>query len=600
MATILEAGIVSTFGAINKTIGTIATGWGEIFALVPGMGTVGESLKGVGKYLSESADESIKFAKSLKDEAGKQLDEATKAANQAQDGFKGLAEATGDTTEKLDKIWKVSETVKETLTGVKSASSEAAQAQSDLANTTSQLAQSSSNATQSTEAHTTAIYKTVDAHGRVTYSTEKMAGSTEVAIQKTSGLISTLDGVKDKETKVTADTTQAEQKIDEVKKPTSSTHAVAPQTNEVDEKVEKLKETTDSKHAILPDDYDVKNTIAEIQKPTSSTHTIYTQTVQQNANGGQIQYFATGGQPKFIRREGGLGGYGGGDTVPAMLEAGEWIIKKESVNKYGNGFMAQLNEGKLDIPRFSTGGRVDRLKDDQEYYKAQLKDLEAEMKAATASVNLGALSWSFYNPFAAKQKKDSYQEKQRKAKEIQKNLEFLESEIEWAQESDKLDAEREKKQKAINDENKRIADEQRRRDEQVYKQKEETLKLKGDDAGLENLRYEREKQELAGNEPALQQAAINNQLALAKIEEEKQKKDAKEKADADKKAADEAKKITDEEEKARKKAEDDARKLAEQQAKDADRLKIEGFKLTGDDVGLENFNYEKEKQSLAD
>jgi TP901 family phage tail tape measure protein len=87
--------------------------------------------------------------------------------------------------------------------------------------------------------------------------------------------------------------------------------------------------------------------------------TVYVTTVQTNQNGGQIQAFADGGTPNFVRREGGLGGYGGGDTVPAMLEAGEWIIKKESVKKYGNGFMAKLNAGQLDdIPKFSTGGSV--------------------------------------------------------------------------------------------------------------------------------------------------------------------------------------------------------------------------------------------------
>lgn len=97
-------------------------------------------------------------------------------------------------------------------------------------------------------------------------------------------------------------------------------------------------------------------------QPTSSTHTIYVKTIKEPNGysvGGEIQHFATGGTPNFVRREGGLGGFGGGDTVPAMLEPGEWIIKKESVAKYGNGFMAKLNAGKIDnIPRFATGGQV--------------------------------------------------------------------------------------------------------------------------------------------------------------------------------------------------------------------------------------------------
>lgn len=102
-----------------------------------------------------------------------------------------------------------------------------------------------------------------------------------------------------------------------------------------------------------------ESAISYNQQPTSSTHTIYVTTIQQNQNGGEIQYFADGGMPNFQRRKGKLDGYGGGDTVPAMLEPGEWIIKKEAVNKYGNDFMAQLNSMQIqDVPHFATGGTV--------------------------------------------------------------------------------------------------------------------------------------------------------------------------------------------------------------------------------------------------
>lgn len=51
-----------------------------------------------------------------------------------------------------------------------------------------------------------------------------------------------------------------------------------------------------------------------------------------------------------------ISGYGGGDRVPALLEPGEWVIRKEAVRKYGDAFLARLNAGLL--PRFASGGKV--------------------------------------------------------------------------------------------------------------------------------------------------------------------------------------------------------------------------------------------------
>ncbi|MEA3272483.1 MAG: hypothetical protein U9P90_02340, partial [Patescibacteria group bacterium] len=54
--------------------------------------------------------------------------------------------------------------------------------------------------------------------------------------------------------------------------------------------------------------------------------------------GGIINWLAGGGK---------LGGYGGGDRVPAMLEAGEYVIRKEAVKKYGQGLFGGLNQMKV-------------------------------------------------------------------------------------------------------------------------------------------------------------------------------------------------------------------------------------------------------------
>ena len=63
--------------------------------------------------------------------------------------------------------------------------------------------------------------------------------------------------------------------------------------------------------------------------------------------GGMIQKFASGGK---------LSGYGGGDRIPALLEAGEFIIRKEAVARLGAGLFSRLNS--LHLPKFATGGPV--------------------------------------------------------------------------------------------------------------------------------------------------------------------------------------------------------------------------------------------------
>jgi hypothetical protein len=64
-------------------------------------------------------------------------------------------------------------------------------------------------------------------------------------------------------------------------------------------------------------------------------------------NDGNIPRFATGGR---------LPGYGGGDKIHALLEAGEFIVRKEAVARYGSGALHAINNMKL--PKFQNGGMV--------------------------------------------------------------------------------------------------------------------------------------------------------------------------------------------------------------------------------------------------
>ena len=60
-----------------------------------------------------------------------------------------------------------------------------------------------------------------------------------------------------------------------------------------------------------------------------------------------VKRLAEGG---FNRIRGALGGWGGGDRIRALLEAGEFVIRKEAVAKYGAGFFDLLNSMKLNLP----------------------------------------------------------------------------------------------------------------------------------------------------------------------------------------------------------------------------------------------------------
>lgn len=388
--------------------------------------------------------------------------------------------------------------------------------------------------------------------------------------------------------------------------------------SEMSSKITGINTELSKKHflSIDADSSQIDTAIEKINSiPATKDVTININTVNNGSGysvGGEIQHFATGGQSKFVRREGGLGGYGGGDTVPAMLEAGEWIIKKESVAKYGNGFMAQLNEGKLDIPKFRTGGYVDGVKKKQTGIQKQIDSYQSD---------LDQLGDGFKNQWDMQRYNGDYREITR----LQKELKDTEKELKDA----------EKRDKEIDDRDKAEKD----RRNQIFKQKEDYLKTIGDDIGLENLRYEKETLDLEGNNDALKEAARAHDAQIAKIIADKKEKDDKEA----KRIADEKKKAEDEQynqlykqkedyfksqndpyslENLRHEKElrdlagnDDAIKQSEVSHKaqleklDRDqktynenqlyKQKEDYFKSTGDDVGLENLRYEKEKQDLS-
>lgn len=89
----------------------------------------------------------------------------------------------------------------------------------------------------------------------------------------------------------------------------------------------------------------------EIKAIVLKNRTIYIDVVKR-------EHHRLGGRVGF-RAGGRLPGYGGGDRIPALLEAGEYIMRKEAVNKFGAGIFQALNNLRLpDLPKFAAGGQV--------------------------------------------------------------------------------------------------------------------------------------------------------------------------------------------------------------------------------------------------
>jgi tape measure domain-containing protein len=134
-------------------------------------------------------------------------------------------------------------------------------------------------------------------------------------------------------------------------------------------------------------------------KALNQTITITVRQVEENQTGGMILKRQSGGDipdpSRFIRRRNKVPGSGSGDIVPAMLEPGEFVIRKSSVEKYGAGFMRQLNKG--EIPGFNQGGVVPRPETARKIlsavgqYKLNKEDLSL-VRAISSLIGSGRLS----------------------------------------------------------------------------------------------------------------------------------------------------------------------------------------------------------------
>jgi len=97
-----------------------------------------------------------------------------------------------------------------------------------------------------------------------------------------------------------------------------------------------------------------QSAINKLTKDETKYITVVTKNVEAKQTGGPVG-FASGGK---------LPGYGGGDRIRALLEAGEFVIRKEAVSKYGAGLFHALNAMKADFPgmvRARLGGLISNI-----------------------------------------------------------------------------------------------------------------------------------------------------------------------------------------------------------------------------------------------
>lgn len=151
------------------------------------------------------------------------------------------------------------------------------------------------------------------------------------------------------------DITKVNEAIEELKKPTESVHTVVQKTEQqvavtVDENG--LIAFNDAAQAkitpktliINPLSTDVDNKIAELKKPTESTHTIHVKQEGSSPSG-----YAGGGLIRGAGTE-------TSDSILARLSHNEYVMPAYATRHYGAGFFDQLR--RLELPRFANGGLV--------------------------------------------------------------------------------------------------------------------------------------------------------------------------------------------------------------------------------------------------
>ncbi len=187
---------------------------------------------------------------------------------------------------------------------------------------------------------------------------------------------------------IKADADAARQTIKDLAKPQEPVELkILPEMTEFKRTVGSLQtwtyEIIDGKWVEVPikaDDDEARQAIKDLTKPETKVVTI--ETVQTSRAGGPA-----------LARGGALSGYGGGDRINALLEAGEFVIRKEAVRRYGSNLFAALNAMTLDMNsvRARVGGMITKT-------QSAIPAFASGGMAGSAPKNMGSLDMRFSNP----------------------------------------------------------------------------------------------------------------------------------------------------------------------------------------------------------
>ncbi len=163
---------------------------------------------------------------------------------------------------------------------------------------------------------------------------------------------------------------------------------VLPELTEVKDTLGNLKtwsyEIIDGKWVEVPvkaDDDEARAAIKDLTKPETKIVTVE-----------MVQTSSADSSPA-LARGGALSGYGGGDRINALLEAGEFVIRKEAVRRYGSNLFAALNAMTLDMNsvRARVGGMIAKT-------QSAIPGFASGGMAGSGPKYMGSLDMRFSNP----------------------------------------------------------------------------------------------------------------------------------------------------------------------------------------------------------
>jgi len=359
----MTTAVTSLWGGLTKVIG-LAGPWGAAIAAVVGA-TAGavELADNYTDSMKRAADADAKSAQTMEDHTAKieNIGEAYKKADEEVTKHGSITKETRD---------KIAAALQEEIDAIE----KQLDAWQKSANTTD-LQNKNAMALAGTLGHLKAKLDTLDADYSLKFDVDttgvdealareraKAQEPIDTKLQISSNVDKVENDVKklEKPTKsehtIKSDIPKIEKEQEKLEKPTKSTHTVKSNVPAVEGEVRKLLTPTKSTHTVKGDTGLAIRAINALKVTTHSTHIVHVKKVYENSAGGLMpQRLAEGG---VFRGYGRVPGYDpmDSDKVNAKLTGGEFVLRREAVDRYGADFLKSLNS--LALPKFADGGAV--------------------------------------------------------------------------------------------------------------------------------------------------------------------------------------------------------------------------------------------------